>query len=101
MNVLERMLEQTAEVLKPKGRLVVMSYHSLEDRLVKNYMKRGSFDGKIEKDFFGNILKPFTEVTRKPIVANDDELEQNSRARSAKLRIDRKSTRLNSSHVRI
>jgi len=87
MNVLERMLEQTAEVLKPKGRLVVMSYHSLEDRLVKNYMKRGSFDGKIEKDFFGNILKPFTEVTRKPIVANDDELEQNSRARSAKLRI--------------
>lgn len=87
MNVLERMLEQTAEVLKPKGRLVVMSYHSLEDRLVKNYMKRGSFDGEIEKDFFGNILKPFTEVTRKPIVANDDELVQNSRARSAKLRI--------------
>lgn len=87
MNVLERMLEQTAEVLKPKGRLVVMSYHSLEDRLVKNYMKRGSFDGKIEKDFYGNVLKPFTEITRKPIVANEEELELNSRARSAKLRI--------------
>lgn len=87
MNVLERMLEQTAEVLKPKGRLVVMSYHSLEDRLVKNYMKRGSFDGKIEKDFFGNILKPFTDITRKPIVADEKEIEINSRARSAKLRV--------------
>ncbi|HLW30180.1 MAG TPA: 16S rRNA (cytosine(1402)-N(4))-methyltransferase RsmH [Brumimicrobium sp.] len=87
MNVLERMLEQTAEVLKPGGRLVVMSYHSLEDRLVKNYIKSGSFDGKVEKDFFGNILKPFKGITRKPIVANDKELELNSRARSAKLRI--------------
>jgi 16S rRNA (cytosine1402-N4)-methyltransferase len=87
MNVLEKMLEQTAEVLKPSGRLVVMSYHSLEDRLVKNYMKRGSFDGKIEKDFYGNILKPFTEVVRKPITPTDEELEVNSRARSAKLRI--------------
>src|SRR5690554_328686 len=64
MNVLERMLEQTAEVLKPGGRLVVMSYHSLEDRLVKNYIRSGSFDGKVEKDFFGNILKPFTGITR-------------------------------------
>lgn len=87
MNVLERMLEQTGEVLKPKGRLVVMSYHSLEDRLVKNYIKSGSFDGKVEKDFFGNILKPFTGITRKPVVANEEELERNSRARSAKLRI--------------
>src|SRR5690554_463496 len=87
MNVLERMLEQTAEVIKPGGRLVVMSYHSLEDRLVKNYIKSGSFDGKVEKDFFGNILKPFKGITRKPIVANDKELELNSRARSAKLRI--------------
>lgn len=87
MNVLERMLEQTSEVLKPGGRLVVMSYHSLEDRLVKNYIKSGSFDGKVEKDFFGNILKPFKGITRKPLVADEEELERNSRARSAKLRV--------------
>jgi 16S rRNA (cytosine1402-N4)-methyltransferase len=87
MNVLEKMLEQAVEVLKPGGRLVVISYHSLEDRLVKNFMKRGSFDGKIEKDFFGNILKPLEEVNRKPILPNEEELARNSRSRSAKLRI--------------
>jgi len=87
MNVLEKMLEQAVEVLKPGGRLVVISYHSLEDRLVKNFMKRGSFDGKIEKDFFGNILKPLEEVNRKPILPSEDELVRNSRSRSAKLRI--------------
>jgi 16S rRNA (cytosine1402-N4)-methyltransferase len=87
MDALEKLLEQSAEVLKPKGRLVVMSYHSLEDRLVKNYTKRGSLTGEIEKDFFGNVLKPFTEVVRHPIVPSDEEIERNSRARSAKLRI--------------
>lgn len=87
MDVLEKFLLQTKDVLKPNGRLVVMSYHSLEDRLVKNFLKRGSFDGKIDKDFYGNIYKPFTEVNRKPIVAKDTEIENNSRARSAKLRI--------------
>lgn len=87
MGTLERMLEQTAEVLKPKARLVVMSYHSLEDRLVKNYTKRGSLTGEIEKDFFGNVLKPFTEIVRHPIIPSDEEIERNSRARSAKLRI--------------
>lgn len=87
MEVLEKMLEQTAEILKPGGRLVVESYHSLEDRLVKNYMKRGSFDGAITKDFYGNVLKPFDEVVRKPITPSEEEIAENSRARSAKLRI--------------
>lgn len=87
MGTLEKLLKQTADVLKPQGRLVVMSYHSLEDRLVKNFTKRGSLTGDIEKDFFGNVLKPFTEIVRHPIVPNEDELERNSRARSAKLRI--------------
>lgn len=87
MGVLEKFLEITADILAPKGRLVVMSYHSLEDRLVKNYMKRGSLSGAIEKDFFGNVLKPFTEMVRHPITASEEEVEENSRARSAKLRI--------------
>ena len=87
MGVLQGFLEATEEVLSPKGRLVVMSYHSLEDRMVKNYMKRGAISGKIEKDFFGNVLKPFDEIVRHPIVANEEELERNNRARSAKLRI--------------
>jgi 16S rRNA (cytosine1402-N4)-methyltransferase len=87
MEALEKFLEQTSEVLRPGGRLVVMSYHSLEDRLVKNYMKRGSLDGEIEKDFFGNVLKPFSEINRHPIVPSEQELENNTRSRSAKLRI--------------
>jgi 16S rRNA (cytosine1402-N4)-methyltransferase len=87
MDVLERFLNQTADVLAPGGRLVVMSYHSLEDRLVKNYMKRGSIEGEIKKDFYGNVLKPFTEVIRHPIAPTEEEIERNSRARSAKLRI--------------
>jgi 16S rRNA (cytosine1402-N4)-methyltransferase len=87
MKVLETFLEQAADVLKPGGRLVVMSYHSLEDRLVKNFMKRGHLDGSIEKDFYGNVLKPLTEVVRKPITPDEEELERNPRSRSAKLRI--------------
>jgi len=90
LEVLKSMLEQAAELLKPGGRLVVMSYHSLEDRLVKNFIKRGSFDGNIEKDFFGNVQKPFNEITRHPIVADENEIQQNSRSRSAKLRIAEK-----------
>jgi 16S rRNA (cytosine1402-N4)-methyltransferase len=84
---LKDLLEQATKVIKPGGRLVVMSYHSLEDRIVKNYLKRGSFEGNIEKDFFGNVIKPFTEITRHPMVAGEDEIIMNSRSRSAKLRI--------------
>ncbi|MDR0801637.1 16S rRNA (cytosine(1402)-N(4))-methyltransferase RsmH [Fluviicola sp.] len=87
MEVLEKFLLQAEEVLKPDGRLVVMSYHSLEDRLVKNLMKRGNLDGSVEKDFFGKVLKPFEEVNRKPILPAEEEIQRNSRARSAKLRI--------------
>jgi len=87
MDVLEKFLLQTQDVLKLDGRLVVMSYHSLEDRLVKNLMKRGNIDGSIEKDFFGNVLKPFEEITRKPVSPSEEEIERNTRARSARLRI--------------
>lgn len=87
MDVLEKFLESCADMIKPGGRLVVMSYHSLEDRMIKNYMKRGSIDGKITKDFYGNILKPFNEIVRHPITPTEEELELNSRSRSAKLRI--------------
>lgn len=87
LDVLEKMLEQGKDVLAQGGRFVVISYHSLEDRLVKNYFKRGSFEGGVEKDFYGNVLKPFKEVERKPIVPSQDEIDLNPRARSAKMRI--------------
>ncbi|MDQ1141918.1 16S rRNA (cytosine(1402)-N(4))-methyltransferase RsmH [Pedobacter agri] len=90
IQVLEDFLQQAAEVLKPGGRLVVMSYHSLEDRPVKNFMAKGKFQGEVEKDFFGNQQKPFNVITRKAIVATDEEIVQNNRARSAKLRIAEK-----------
>ncbi|MBR10310.1 MAG: 16S rRNA (cytosine(1402)-N(4))-methyltransferase [Rickettsiales bacterium] len=87
MGALHEFLEQTPEVIKPGGRLVVMSYHSLEDRPVKNFINAGNIRGKQEKDFYGNIIRPFESVTRKPIIAGEEELERNNRARSAKLRI--------------
>jgi len=90
MEVLESFLNQCLPVLNTKGRLVVMSYHSLEDRLVKDYMKTGNCEGNIEKDFFGNIHRPFDLITRKPVVPSDEEIETNNRARSAKLRIAEK-----------
>ena len=87
LEALTAFLSQCADVLNPGGRLVVMSYHSLEDRLVKNFMKTGNAEGKEDKDFFGNLLTPYKLITRKPMVPSDEETERNSRARSAKLRI--------------
>jgi len=88
---LEEMLTQSAEVLNKGGRLVVISYHSLEDRLVKNFMMKGKFFGEVDKDVYGNFDKPFEMVSRKPIEAGEEEIEKNNRARSAKLRIAEKS----------
>ncbi|GAB4028156.1 16S rRNA (cytosine(1402)-N(4))-methyltransferase RsmH [Spirosoma gilvum] len=90
LQVLEEFLEQVPEILKPGGRLVVMSYHSLEDRLVKNFINKGKFQGEVEKDLFGNEIKPLRSITRKPIEATPDEIARNPRARSAKLRIAEK-----------
>ncbi len=87
MGVLKRFLEKTVEVMRPGGRLVVITYHSLEDRLVKNFIRSGNFEGRIEKDIYGNYDTPFEAVNRKIIVPSDEENERNSRARSAKLRI--------------
>lgn len=87
LRALEDFLHQSAEVTATGGRLVVMSYHSLEDRMVKNFINTGKVFGELEKDFYGNPLRPFEAVNRKVIEAGESEIEQNSRARSAKLRI--------------
>jgi len=90
LNSLKEMLLQSKEVLRSGGRFVVISYHSLEDRLIKNFFRSGNLEGKIEKDFFGVPQTPFKLITRKPIIATEKEIEKNSRARSARLRIAEK-----------
>lgn len=90
MSALRELLEQSYEVLKPGGRLSVITYHSLEDRMVKNFIKKGKFDGELEKDFYGNPILKFKQITRKPIVPAVEEIKNNNRARSAKLRVAEK-----------
>lgn len=90
IDYLEEMLEQALSVLSSSGRLVVLTYHSLEDRVVKNFMRTGSFTGEATKDFFGNPVTPFRLINRKAIVPTDEEISGNNRARSAKLRIAEK-----------
>ena len=90
MEALKEMLYAATEALKPGGRLVIITYHSLEDRMVKNMMKTGNVEGKMEKDFFGNVQSPFRLVNNKVIVPDEAEIERNPRSRSAKLRIAEK-----------
>ncbi|MBN2773751.1 MAG: 16S rRNA (cytosine(1402)-N(4))-methyltransferase RsmH [Prolixibacteraceae bacterium] len=90
ISVLRDFLSASLDVLNPGGRLVILTYHSLEDRLVKNFMKTGDFEGKQEKDFYGNINSPFKLVNRKVIIPGEEELKKNPRSRSAKLRIAEK-----------
>lgn len=90
MDYLKEMLLQALEVLGSGGRLAVITYHSLEDRIVKNFMRSGNFTGEGEKDFYGNTLTPFRLITRKAIVPSDDEVAANNRSRSAKLRVAEK-----------
>jgi 16S rRNA (cytosine1402-N4)-methyltransferase len=83
-------LDSALGLLKPGGRLVVMTYHSIEDRLVKNFMKSGNFEGTIDQDFFGNFISPFTLINRKVMIPSEEEIKINPRSRSAKLRIAEK-----------
>ena len=87
MGALREMLQGALKVLRPGGRLAVITYHSLEDRLVKNFFKTGNFEGRVEKDFFGRVEAPLKPLGSKPIVPGDDEIERNPRSRSAKLRV--------------
>ena len=90
LEALEDMLKEAERALRPGGRLVVITYHSLEDRIVKNFLKSGNFEGKVEKDFYGHVKRNFELVNRNVIVPSEEEIERNPRARSAKLRIAEK-----------
>jgi len=90
MDYLKEMLRQALEVLNPGGRLVVITYHSLEDRLVKNFMRAGNFEGEEKKDFYGNVETPFRLINKKGTTPDDEEVARNNRSRSARLRIAEK-----------
>lgn len=90
MEALKEMLYAATEALKPGGRLVVITYHSLEDRIVKNLMKTGNVEGRMEQDFYGNVQTPFKQINNKVIVPSEEEIARNPRSRSAKLRIAEK-----------
>jgi 16S rRNA (cytosine1402-N4)-methyltransferase len=90
VDALKSFLEQSLEMLEEGGRLVIMTYHSIEDRYVKHFLKTGNFEGEPEKDFFGNISRPWDLVNKKPIEATQTEIQENPRARSAKLRVAEK-----------
>ena len=90
MDALRGLLEQSLRVLKPGGRLAVITYHSIEDRMVKNFIRSGNVEGEIDKDIFGNISTPWKPVTRSPITPDEQEIERNPRSRSAKLRVAEK-----------
>lgn len=90
LEALKEMLEQCSQIMNPKGRLVILSYHSLEDRIAKNFIKTGNVQGELHKDFYGKIENSWQAINRKPIMAKEEEIEMNSRARSARLRIAEK-----------
>ena len=90
MDALRALLQQSLKALRPGGRLAVITYHSIEDRMVKNFIRSGNVEGKMEKDFYGNVLTPWIAVTRSPIAPSEEEVERNPRSRSAKLRIAEK-----------
>jgi len=90
LDAFKEMLEQCEQIMNPNGRLVILSYHSLEDRIAKNYIRTGNVQGELHKDFYGKVQNPWKAITRKPLAAKEEEIANNSRARSARLRIAEK-----------